>query len=207
MADLLPQLEAIRQVALENSEMQHNRNKQLHDRNSKIPDFQPGTKVWLFTNRSPAGLKVSKLHIKNSGPFYIVSKDENGNFRLRNCETNNLVPNPVHPNRLKLYNDNRQQFRLPETQESNTEDTGEGNSHSNTERANTEYVQAEKLIGVKLIRGRRYYRVCYKEQYKLKPEWIAAEDIPDQLKQAFHINKTLQGTTRKRPQRHRTSDS
>lgn len=169
----------------------------IKKKNVRFSNFRPGQRVWLYTNRSPPGLKASKLHIKHTGPWYIVSQDDCGNFRLRNCENNKLLSNPVHPDRLKDFNDDRQQCVDPpmDQRDSSLAPSGTGDNQPASV-SSAPYKQAEKLIGIRTRRGQKFYRVQWQDGSP--HEWVEAADIPANLIEKFHVNKTLKGTKRKR---------
>jgi hypothetical protein len=59
-----------------------------------------------------------------------------------------------------------------------------------------EWCSAKKLIGVKRINGKRYYKVVW-ENPKDPPSWVAEEDVSDLLKQTYQIRHTKRRALRR----------
>ena len=60
----------------------------------------------------------------------------------------------------------------------------------------SQWYDAEKLTGVKMFRGKRHYRVVWKDR-AFPPSWINEDDVSEALKRAYHIKRTKTGLLRK----------
>ena len=71
--------------------------KKLQSRTGIVGDL-----VWLYVPRVKKVGLAKTLGKFWTGPYYIVTKEPNDNYRLRSL-TNKKLPKPVHSNRLKEY--------------------------------------------------------------------------------------------------------
>lgn len=68
---MLQQLKVTNKIVQENIKIHQERNKERHDLNIKLPEFQQGDNVLIKINKVPTGLS-SKLHDKADGPYEII---------------------------------------------------------------------------------------------------------------------------------------
>ena len=108
--NMLPKLETMREIARQKVQERQDVYKKQYDKHTKPTDLQPGTLVLLYNPSVPMG-KVPKMYRKFRGPYYIVSKEGEVNYRLRECGTNKEISYPVHADRLKRYYDTRDDFQ------------------------------------------------------------------------------------------------
>ena len=106
LSELLPKLEIVRQVALDNIRLAQQTYKHYYDLKDRPVAFNPGDLVWLNVPFTTKGV-CTKLRRKFVGPFYIVRKGSNDTYILRECGTNKLQPAPVHVNRLRVHIEGR----------------------------------------------------------------------------------------------------
>jgi len=106
LKELLPKLEIVRQVALDNILVAQRTYKHYYDLKGRPVSYNPGDLVWLNVPFTTKGV-CTKLRKKFVGPFYIVRKGSNDTYILRECGTNKLQPAPVHVNRLRTHIDGR----------------------------------------------------------------------------------------------------
>jgi hypothetical protein len=66
----------------------------------------------------------------------------------------------------------------------------------------THWEEAERLLAVKVINGKRHYRVKWANP-TFPNEWIQENDVSDYLKQCYHITHTQAGKSRKRKRNNR----
>jgi hypothetical protein len=210
-------LDLARREAAEETVLLQARNKRNYDIKTSNPDFAIGDQVWVFNPVTPVGRKP-KLFKKFAGPYYIVAEVGSFTYLLRHSLTNKLLRHPVNADRLRHYVDRRDfepgvQVAPPPsldpaaTQGSDAvvppaSGSDQGQVGSGTVTAPSPWIEAEKLIGMKFVNKKRFYRVIYKNQ-SLRPAWVSEDDVSDCLKREFHIKRTLTGKVRKRatPQR------
>ena len=104
LSRILQNLEVCRKLAGENIKAAQDKYKHYYDKRTKVPDYHPAQRVWLYCTKVPIG-KAPKLHRKWVGPYYITMLGPNHTYRLRNAKTNKEVRSLVNAMRLKPYYD------------------------------------------------------------------------------------------------------
>ena len=120
--NMLPKIEALREIARQNVEAHQEKYKKTYDRDAKETALAPGMLVLLSCEQAPPG-HSPKLFPKFSGPYYITEQCGPANFRIRNCADNKEVNHPVHVQRLRKYYDTRDQFMPQKRQTTEEQDT------------------------------------------------------------------------------------
>lgn len=85
---------------------------------------------------------------------------------------------------------------------SNSSSSNTDTDNSDVERqsdSQTNLYEVDKIIKTKVVNKKRLY--CIKWKGYPQTTWEPAENIPDHIIEHFHINKTMQGRSRRRPQR------
>ena len=222
MRKILPKVKMIHEVVKANVEENQERYKERYDRNATDTDYAPGTLVWLLTPPKTEKGKSKKLQIKYSKLVYIKCKCSNNTYIVIDQKTNKEIDHPVHSDRLKLFHSEFDAF--PDRVTEDELDTSVGNEESaDTELLNKEGLRskcatenkseekesksvastpddmvwhdAEKLLGVKLQNGRRYYKVKWTDGSK--PSFEHEDDVSEFLKREYHKTHTLSGSKRK----------
>ena len=86
------------------------KNKTIHDRYSAAPKFKVGDKVYLKNCARKVGQNI-KLVRPYKVPYFIEQAGhKNSWFKLRHCETDELMKNPVFADRLKPYKEGEDKF-------------------------------------------------------------------------------------------------
>ena len=106
---LMSKIKVVNEVAKQNVEDNQKVYKEKYDQSAKPSDYKPGTLVWLFSPQVKPGTS-KKMHIKYSGPYYIVAKTSECNYLINDCKTHKQVGHAVHSDRLKLCNMDRDLF-------------------------------------------------------------------------------------------------
>ena len=104
LSRILQNLEVCRKIAGENIKDAQSKYKFQYDKRSKVPEYRPAQRVWLYCTKVPVG-KAPKLHRKWVGPYYITMLGPNHTYKLRNVRTNLEVKSLVNAMRLKPYFD------------------------------------------------------------------------------------------------------
>ena len=108
--DLIPRLALTERVINENTRESQIKNKTIHDRYSETPKFKVGDKVY-FKNCARKVGQNNKLVRPYIGPYFIEQAGhKNFWFKLRHCETDELMKNPVFADRLKTYKEGEDKF-------------------------------------------------------------------------------------------------
>ena len=115
---LVPKVQIMRKIAQENVEQSQVQYKTQYDKNAKEPSYEVGDRVWMSNPIVPKG-QSKKLVQKWTGPYFITAKRGPCNYNLSHCHTYKQVGHPVHSNRLKPFNDNRDKFTNKEANETN----------------------------------------------------------------------------------------
>jgi len=210
LAKLLPRLELIREVAKQNIERSQESSKQRFDQRAQEVPFKPGMLVWLHDPKTPPHLSP-KLHPRFTGPYYITAPGGNNlTFYLRDAKTNKLITKPVHAARLKRCYNNREIFfasnpPLPpgnlishqdEPLVADQTDQTEQNQQQQSQ-PKPEWQEVIKLLAVKTIRGKRHYKVEWKNRQHGNT-WVPEENVSQYLKTLFHTKYTFLGKKRKK---------
>ncbi len=77
--------------------------KDYYDQKAKMPTFEIGQRVWVYTPKTKKGLSKKLLH-NWFGPYRIVEQLSPVHFRLR-TDTNQKVTFAVHAIRMKPFVD------------------------------------------------------------------------------------------------------
>ena len=121
LSRILQNLEVCRKIAGENIKDAQDKYKYQYDKRSKVPEYRPAQRVWLYCTKVPVG-KAPKLHRKWVGPYYITMMGPNHTYRLRNVRTNLEVKSLVNALRLKPYYDPEDRPTNPPEQLADNED-------------------------------------------------------------------------------------
>ena len=103
---LIPKIDLIHKFASEQQYKQQVVMKNRFDKNTIEPKFEIGDQIYLHNPSLPKGL-TKKMHPKYNTKYYIVARDSETNYRIRNCDTHVEVKYPVHCSKFKLVNENR----------------------------------------------------------------------------------------------------
>ena len=222
MKTMLPRIELIRQIAKENILASQKVYKQQYDKRSKLRTFRVGDRVWLSRLDTPIN-SCRKLLNKFYGPFYITEFKPPVTYWLRDCTTHKNLRHPVHVDRLKPFNDFREQLDIQETDISlqnkdnqltadtnvTTQDGDQklnhggvntpahGSQHNQTQQ-NTQWYTVKKVLRSRGGPGKRQYLVLWEEDNT--KSWVLEKDVNQYLKESFHASKTTAGRGRKRRQ-------
>ena len=90
-------------MARENLQRAQQKMKDYYDQKAKMPTFEVGQRVWVYTPKTKKGLSKKLLH-NWFGPYRIVEKSSPVHFRLH-TDTNKKVTFAVHANRMKPFVD------------------------------------------------------------------------------------------------------
>ena len=217
VAELLPKLELTRKIAQENLDRQHENSKERFDKSARPTVYSPGTRVWLYDPKTKPGVSP-KICRKFVGPYYVVARGPKDVYYLRRCSDNKSHSAPIHSNRLRPFNDDRDELmtrwsshsqsgedsdvehdsttQLPDTSEDTTQ-TQEVSPSTTTTATASEWHDVEKLLACKTINGKKHYRVKWADKNAV-PSWEPTENVSDCLKREFHVKKTMDGRKRKR---------
>ena len=225
LKQLLPKVQVMRKIAQENIEQSQIQSKAQYDKNAKEPVYEIGDRVWLSNQIVPKG-QSKKLVQKWIGPYFITAKKGPCNYIMKDCKTFKEINHPVHSNRLKPYNDDRDIFANRDRTDRDSQDVSNDNqdndtrpdtsldvqnsapgardtlddsadsSQSRRNKKKPQWFSARRLLGVKTMNGKKFYRVEWDDP-NLRPEWIPSDDVTDYLKEQYHIRRTQTGLLRK----------
>lgn len=102
--EVLQQLKMTNEIVQANIKIHQERNKERHNLNIKLPEFQRGDKVLIKIKKVPKGLS-SKLHDKAEGPYEIIGLGPNFTFKLKRCSDNKVHQSLMNATNLKIYHD------------------------------------------------------------------------------------------------------
>ena len=100
---IVEKVELAQNIAKENIQRSQQKMKDYYDQEAKMPVFEVGQRVWVYTPKTKKGLSKKLLH-NWFGPYRIVEQSSPVHFRLR-TDTNKKVTFAVHANRMKLFTD------------------------------------------------------------------------------------------------------
>ena len=215
LKSILENLRLAEKIANENLDTARKASKSHYDKKAKLPPYQIGDSVLLYNPKVPKG-ESRKTHIKWVGPYYITTVLDHYNYILRDSKSHKEHKSPVHANRLKPYYNPIDRI-IPPTQDvldqplpilaqGNNPAQGPQNTGTpmqpaelNPSQPEEERVyEAERLLGMKVRGGKKYYRVKWKQSLNLNPSWETEDNISDHLIRHFHIYHTKTGKRRKR---------
>ena len=188
--------------------------------------FSESERVWVSNLATPKG-KCKKLLPKFTGPSYVVDFKPPVTYWLRDCKTHKNLRHPVHVDRLKPFNDYREQFEQHEDEQKRAEDT--------TIKTPDDEIETEDVNAPELDKNLNHGSVTPSQEVTQRPEdqsqntdqwftvekvlkargpagqreylvqweehktksWVTEKDVNQILKE-FHTKKTLAGKKRKR---------
>jgi len=100
MADILPKIQAFREIAIENARDSAERNARPVNEKAVEPTFKTGDKVLLHNPVVKKG-ECSKLKRKYLGPFLIIECRPKHNYMLKELSSGKELRRAVHANRLR----------------------------------------------------------------------------------------------------------
>jgi len=103
--DLIQKLELSRKISREINENNRRQMKLTYDKKAEVVDLQVGDCVYLYMPQLSQKIGCRKLCRAWLGPMLIIEKKGAVDFRLRNLETNRLLPGLIHKDRLKYAYD------------------------------------------------------------------------------------------------------
>ena len=149
-------LQETKKLAQENIQLSQQRQELNRNENTKLPSYEPGQRVWLFTPNNRKGLS-SKLVHNWHGPYRIEEKLSPVNYRLDNGDI-------VHSDRLKTFIAyNQQSDPLPDDLVANEEEQIEKEDaprninaeiDSDDEYLSADEYEVDKILHKKRIRDR-----------------------------------------------------
>ena len=160
-----------------------------------------GDHVLLKINKTKKGLSP-KLAAKYQGPYYIVDVNPNHTFQIRHCSTNNVRRGRIHASQLKPYRErddpqNPNQNHVIVPQDASNADINASNSASQLHNSTDPPLVIEKIH--RATRPQQGIRWYYVKVAGIRGTRLLHENsIPRHMKEAFHLNKTVAGKTRKR---------
>ena len=205
LARLLKQLKIKNKVASENILRQQQISKQNYDKNAAPSSFKVGDHVLLRNKKTKKGLSP-KLSKKWYGPYYVVDALPNNTFWLRHCDTHQLKRRRIHASLMKPYHESNLSRNIPHSTEHSVSQgqdpqiTSTPLSQSNDQQQPTqsqEQYEVDKIYrSTGLHEGKRWYYVKLKGIKGTK--CIQDIYIPRELREQFHIQKTIAGKARKK---------
>ena len=103
---LAKRIKITQEIAKQNVYLTQRKMKEKCDHKTKRQHFQKGDSVFLRQEKKPAGL-AKKLFRRCQKSRIIFIKYIKNTYKVRSLQTDKLMKNPVHSNRLKIYNDPR----------------------------------------------------------------------------------------------------
>lgn len=100
---IVEKVELAQNIAKENIQRSQQKMKEYYDQKAKMPTFEVGQRVWVYTPKTKKGRSKKLLH-NWYGPYRIVEQSSPVHFRLR-TDTNKKVTFVVHANRMKPFVD------------------------------------------------------------------------------------------------------
>jgi transposase InsO family protein len=190
-------------IATENTQKSQEAAKNQYDKKAKTPKFTVGQKV-LLQNRAVKKHHSKKFQQKFVGPFQIIEEGPNYTYRLNNIANGKDIQTLIHANRLKTYKDpqNRDSVGLRSSLVNDTSQIVPQTSDSLSQQSQTQdnsanqWIPAEKILATKTKYQKRFYRIKFEDD-SIAPEWVAAHDVSDALKAAYHVKYTQTGKLRK----------
>ena len=102
--EFIENLKITKTIVENNIQWHKQQNKERHDVQVKVPDFQIGDKVLIKVNKVHKGLS-SKLYDKAGGPYRIIELGPNLTYKLKRCSDNKVNASYMNATNLRLYHD------------------------------------------------------------------------------------------------------
>ena len=187
------------ELAAKNLQLAQQASKLRYDKTVHSPTFKLGDHVLLKVNTTKKGLSP-KLRPKFQGPCYIVNVNQNNTYQLRNCDTNNVRRGRMHANQLKMYLKRETSPQTPPQDDPCPQELVTNNDSSET--ISPQPTPHQHLIIEKIHRatrpqnGKRWYYAKVQGQRGIRV--VPEDSIPQKMKEAFHLHKTIAGKAKKR---------
>ena len=102
VGETIAKLQLARTVAKENVTERQKLMKERYDRNIYSRDFKPGDLVWIHFPEIMVG-GSRKFFMNWSGPYIIVEKTSDTNFKVSQAHNSKILKNEIHINRMKPF--------------------------------------------------------------------------------------------------------
>jgi len=113
LAQMQPQLQILRESVKLNQLQANERTTKIHNARSttKTPTFKVMDRVWIFEPET-SGVKLAhKILKKYKGPYLIIQANSDSHiYKLQDCNTQKILKSWINADRLKLYDNERDQF-------------------------------------------------------------------------------------------------
>jgi len=106
MQQMLPKIELTRKIACDNINDCNNRTQFYYNRDTAYPSYVVGQKVLLYDPVTGKGV-AKKLKRRWVGPFLVTDVGAGYTYKLRRCDSGQLLKAYVHSNRLRPFHESR----------------------------------------------------------------------------------------------------
>ena len=193
---IMAKVRLYQQQAKENVAKHNQKMKERYDRDGNSDTFQVGDTVWLYVPKCPPNLSRKLVH-KWHGPYRIIEKPKEIHCFLRSCDSNKLLPVPVHVNRLKraFERNLRPADEIENELDDELEQTLDPTDLPTDSFEEIEVDGNEEFWPVeKIIRGRKKgenieYLVNWRGCSAKDNSWVPAEHLNDQARDYLTKNK------------------
>ena len=154
-----------------------------YDRNTTDSSFSLGEKVLLYDPTTKSN-ECRKLKRRWIGPFLLTDRsDDVLTYRLKDCQTGKERRAMVHFNRLKRYNDDRDDFyersaTIPDPREDGGQQTVD--SQVSTD----EWYSIKKVTAHKKVKGKDYFQVVWEDDTR---QWLPSEGVTEFAKNQYYV--------------------
>ena len=205
---LIERLTLIRRLARENVERHQERYKARYDAKAVLPSYKLGDKVWLYSPKVPKERSPKLWNNYWQGPYYICEKVGEVNYTVRHAKTHKRVNYPVHVERLKPCIED-DLLHIPDDEEYVKQSVSKATLaekavvtdgtavEAEKEKEEENWFPVNKVLAVKTISGKKYYKVEWLDNQRSKT-WEPEENLPDNLKQEYHVKRTQTGKLRRK---------
>ena len=184
LQQMLPKIELTRQIARENIEQCNDRTQFYYNQDSAYPSYAIGQKVLLYDPVTNKGV-CKKLKRRWTGPYFITATGDGYVYKLRHCESGKDVKAFVHSNRLRPFNESRDNFHT-RNPPATTADAPTGDATTSTDGTQPPladgWFDIDKVTNRKSIAGKTHFLVHWTDGTRsYEPE----ENITDTAKAAY----------------------
>ena len=183
--ELIPKLKLTEEITRQNLQERNEKAKLYYDRNTTDSSFSLGEKVLLYDSTTKSN-ECRKLKRRWVGPFLLTDRSDDGlTYRLKDCQTGKERRAMVHFNRLKRYNDDRDDFyeRCATIPDAKVDD---GQQTVDTQVSTDEWYSIKKVTAHKKVKGKDYFQVVWEDDTR---QWLPSEDVTEFAKNQYYVNR------------------
>jgi len=139
-----------------------------YNRNAANPSYVVGQKVLLHDSVTKKGVS-KKLTKRSTGPYLVTEVDDGYTYKLRHCDSRQILKAFVHSNRLRPFKEPKLSPNAPSilsTSDNQSSDNNDGATANTSTTMPDGWFEISKITNQKNIAGKTQYMVDWSDGTK-----------------------------------------